>query len=408
MTPDERHLLVTTLFGGVVSDCTHWEGWEVDESADRVEVRALVWRRTLPSSCTTEGVILTIEVDLDEPLGDRPLVGCGSDDCLGFEFDSAFGSWGVDVAPTSAGVAVTNDGALWGFGSDGEMIWDHDPGAVDLLQGRLDVVVAYDGGTTSGYDPPTGERIWQVDGYFAAADDETVYVCSGEDAGVVSAIEPETGAERWQTNLPCGVVAAGEDVVTIVAIDPNVDGGHELSLVDPATGEVVLREKLDDGTDDGVNGFEGAVLVGDDVVVSGTQADFVVLDNEGNEVIREPGAIGTPIGQVEGLVIVASHDGVTAVDPANGEIVWESVDFNHESLAISEETLWALEASTGGVSRLDPRSGQPLWTTPVGITSGFGVASDGPIAYVATSTAVIALASATGEFVWWQQVPFES
>ena len=37
-TPDEQHLLVTTLYGGVASDCTRWEGWEVNETGERVEV----------------------------------------------------------------------------------------------------------------------------------------------------------------------------------------------------------------------------------------------------------------------------------------------------------------------------------------------------------------------------------
>jgi outer membrane protein assembly factor BamB len=407
MTPDERHLLVTTLFGGVASGCTRWEGWEVDESEERVDVRALVWRKSFPSGCTDEGVIETIEVDLNEPLGTRDLVGCGKDDCRSLEPESWFGSWEVDAVTSQAGVVVANAGVLWSFGNDGAVLWNHDPGTTELLKASFDDVVAYDGQTTKAYDPLSGAETWQADGFIAAVDEETVYVCRGGDADLLAAVDSETGTEQWQENLPCGYLVVRGDVITIVAVDREVDGGHELLLVDSSTGAVILREKLDDGIDDQVNGFEGVVLAGDRVVIAGHQADLVVLGGDAEELIRRPVGLGTPIGVVDDLVIIAGHDRVAAIDPTTGETAWESQTLSRDSLAVSDDSLWSLDALTGSVSRLDPETGDPLWTTAVGLTSGFDVAANLSTAYVATSLAMIALDSSTGEVKWWQHVRFE-
>jgi len=407
MTPDERHLLITTLFGGVASGCTRWEGWEVEESEERVDVRAVVWRKRFPSGCTDEGITETIEVDLNEPLGSRDLVGCGNDDCRSFESQSWVGSWELDAVTSQDGVVVANAGALWSFGSDGTVLWNHDPGTVGLLLAAFDAVVAYDGQATTAYDPLTGAEIWQADGFIAAADEQTVYVCRGDDADILAAVDSETGAERWQANLPCGYLVVHDDVITIVAVDREVDGGYELLLVDSSTGDVTLRKTLDDGTEDRVNGFEGVALAGERVVVAGQQADFVVLGSDAEELIRRPGGLGTPIGVVDDLVIVAGHDHVAAIDLTTGETVWESQEINRESLVVSEDTLWSLDAPKSSVSRLDPQTGDRLWTTPVGLTSGFDVAADSSTTYVATSLATIALDLSTGEVEWWQHLPFE-
>jgi len=407
MTPDERHLLITTLFGGVASGCTRWEGWEVEESEERVDVRALLWRKSFPSGCTDEGVTETIEVDLSEPLGSRDLAGCGSDDCGRIEPESWFGSWEVDAATSQDGVVVANAGALWSFGNDGAVMWTHDPGARQLLQATSDVVVAYDGQRTKAYDTSTGVEIWQADGFIVADDEGTVYVCRSEDAEVLAAVDIETGAERWQANRPCGYSAVRGDLITIVAIDRDVDGGHELLLVDTSTGDVILRKTLDDGIDDQVNGFEGVVLAGDQVVIAGQQADLVVLGSDAEELVRRPARLGTPIGVADDLVIVATHDRVAAINPTNGETAWESQALNRDSLAVSEDTLWSLHAQTGSVSRLDPETGNPMWTTPVGLSSGFDVAASPSTAYVATSLAIVALDTSTGEVKWWQHLPFE-
>ena len=51
---DGERLAVSTLFGGVASDCVRFQGWQVDERDDAVEVTALVWVRRFVASCTTK------------------------------------------------------------------------------------------------------------------------------------------------------------------------------------------------------------------------------------------------------------------------------------------------------------------------------------------------------------------
>ncbi|TGJ94877.1 hypothetical protein DLJ96_17750 [Actinotalea fermentans ATCC 43279 = JCM 9966 = DSM 3133] len=59
------------------STCTDADGIEVEEGARRVEVRAFV-QRTRGACSEDFGVRLTT-VELEEPLGDRTLVGCAGD-----------------------------------------------------------------------------------------------------------------------------------------------------------------------------------------------------------------------------------------------------------------------------------------------------------------------------------------
>ncbi|MGC2241288.1 MAG: PQQ-binding-like beta-propeller repeat protein, partial [Acidimicrobiia bacterium] len=215
MTPDQRHLLVTTLFGGVASGCTRWEGWEVDEAAQRVDIRARLWQKRFPSACTAEGLIKTIEVELGEPMGDRALVGCGSEVCLGLEPQTWVDPWALDVVTSPEGVMVADAGMLWSFGDDGTALWNHHSRIAQLIQTPFDVVVGYDGQTTTAYDPQTGARIWSANGFIAAADDQTVYVCSSDDSEILAAIDPGSGGERWQANLPCEFVVPHDDVIAI-------------------------------------------------------------------------------------------------------------------------------------------------------------------------------------------------
>ena len=39
---DGQTLVVSTFFGGVASDCTRFQGWEVDEREDAVEILSLI------------------------------------------------------------------------------------------------------------------------------------------------------------------------------------------------------------------------------------------------------------------------------------------------------------------------------------------------------------------------------
>ncbi len=360
-----------------------------------------------PGGCTDEGIIETIEIDLAEPLGDRDLVGCGADDCTSGDLSPWLGSREIDAVVTPSGVAVATAEGMQGIGTDGEVVWVME-GMSGQLLGTADVLVGYDGRDTTGYDSQTGAELWQVEGSMAAAGHGAVFLCRGDDAEIVVAFDVTTGVEQWSADVPCDLVVSADDVLTIVAGERTVDGGYELLLVDPLTGDLLLRRTFDDGVDDQVTGFEGAVVAGDRIVVAGRQADLVVLGLDGQELLRRPDGIGNPIGVVDGVVIVAAHDRVATVDPITGETIWSSQDLNRLSVAVSDDALWSLDASTGSVSRLDPHSGEPLWTAPIGVTNGIDVAANDTVAYVASTLAVLALDIASGELQWWQHLPYDN
>ena len=74
--PDGAALPLRAEFGG--SSCADLEGWEVEETASEVEVRAVV--RVEGGECTADLVIQWHTVRLSSPLGERRLVGCDPDD----------------------------------------------------------------------------------------------------------------------------------------------------------------------------------------------------------------------------------------------------------------------------------------------------------------------------------------
>ena len=403
-TPDEQHLLVTTLYGGVASDCTRWEGWEVNETDDRVEVYALLWRKRFPGGCTDEGIVQSIEVDLAAPLGDRELVGCGRNDCrIG---DAGLSGWfgHRDIAPVAQGVVLANATAAWTVTPDGLLRWDHTGRLSDLAVVAGDGLVAFDGSQTVAFDVTSRAERWRAEGYPVAIDDYAAYVCRED---VLTAVEVGTGAEVWAEDLPCEFMIPTGDIATIIGGDREVDGGYELVGVDLPTGYIFERRTFDDGVDDQVTGFEGAIAVEDRIVVAGGQADLVVLEMHGDELVRNPTGIGRPIGTASGLVILVSHEKLAAVDPISGEVMWSSFDHTRGSVEVAGGGLWVLDGDGGTISRFDPESGSLLWTATVGMTAGFAVAADDSTVFVATSLAVVALDAATGNSLWWHHIPYD-
>ncbi|MHA7132504.1 hypothetical protein [Oerskovia turbata] len=69
---DGATLAVGVYAGG--STCVDYDGVEVEEGAEAVEVRAYVWQTE--GACSEDFGVKVVEVELDEPLGDRSLVGC--------------------------------------------------------------------------------------------------------------------------------------------------------------------------------------------------------------------------------------------------------------------------------------------------------------------------------------------
>lgn len=80
--PTGTDLLVRAEFGG--SSCTRFVRWDVRETAQVVEIEAIV-ARSSARECTADLVLERATIGLDAPLGDRVLRGCqptgGVGDC---------------------------------------------------------------------------------------------------------------------------------------------------------------------------------------------------------------------------------------------------------------------------------------------------------------------------------------
>ena len=79
LSDDGLSFEVKTYFGG---RCDRFAGWDVIQTDDRVEITANLWIPNNPTDCTLALETRRLSVVLEEPLGDRPVVGCGTDRCL--------------------------------------------------------------------------------------------------------------------------------------------------------------------------------------------------------------------------------------------------------------------------------------------------------------------------------------
>ena len=407
-SPDGQHLLVSTLFGGVASGCARFEGWEVTESDDAVEINARLWRQRTPSGCTDEGVVELLQVDLDQPLGDRSLVGCGAEDCRATVIDGGHLFVGQVVAASNT-VGVADESGLGAYSATGELVAEvagANSGRV-LAIGNEAVVRNDRSGAAIAFDLSSGEEVWRTTGWIAAASGGVVYVCRGQDSDGLTAVDAATGEDLWMTDLVCESLVSHDDLLTIVGHDRNVDGGHRLVIVDATTGRPVSDEAFLDGYDDQVTGFEGAIAVGSNTVVTGIQANLVVLAEDGTELARQPLGLGYPMGEAEGVAILGAHDRAVGYDVAQLTEIWTLDVDAFSTISVAGGSVWLLDRANGTVSRLDPRTGQALWATPIGATSSFDVTGNTKTAYILTTQALIAVDNASGETFWFVNRPYD-
>lgn len=403
-TPDGQQLLVTSTFGGVASGCSRWEDWQVDTTAERVEVTALLWRKHRPSSCTDDAAARTLLVDLAGPLGDRALDGCERDDCRTEPFPGWLGGDPARVVLGEDGVVVSDGSGLRSFDPDGGVRWEMATSSGGELLATSGVVVTSDGSGASGWDAVSGERRWRTSGYPIAAGGGVVVTCTEDET--IRGLEAVSGVERWTAAVPCGPAAVSGTTVAVVAADPEVDGGHELVLLDLATGQVALRRDLDDGVDDRVAAFSGVLADDDRFVVSGTQADLVVLDTAGTELVRVPSVEGHPVGVADGVVVLASHNRVTGAATDDGTELWSLPTDPAMAWAVAGSAVLLLDGPTGALSHIDARTGQSTWTTPVGVSTTLAAAggTDGPL-YIKTVLALLVVNHDTGNILSWTHTP---
>lgn len=406
-SPDGQHLLVSALFGGVASGCARFEGWEVTELDDVVEINARLWQQHAPSECTDEGVVEVLQVDLDQPLGDRQLVGCGEDDCRTTVTSGGHVTVGQVVAGSNA-VAVADESGVDAYSASGELLAEvvgTSSGKV-LAIGNQALVRNDPSGSAVAVDLASGEAIWQTTGWVSAASGDVVYVCRGQDSDGLTAVDAATGEDLWTTDLPCESLVAHDDLLTVVGHDPNVDGGHRLVIVDATTGEPISDEALHDGYDDRVAGFEGAIAVGSNTIATGIQANLVVLSEDGTELARQPRGLGRPLGEAEGVAILGAHDRTVGYDLDQQAELWTLGGDAFSTISVAGGSVWLLDRSGGTVSRLDPRTGQALWATPIGVTSSFDTTTNNTTTYVVTTQALVAVDNASGEILWSEHRPY--
>lgn len=407
LSPDGEHLLVSTLFGGVASGCSRFEGWEVEESPDAVDIRARLWEQRAPSGCTDEGVVELLQIDLAQPLGDRPLIGCGAEDCRAMSTESGYVPSGRVVA-TGAGVAVADESGVDIHRPTGEVVVEiSEPTSGRMLAAGDQTVVRNDRrGAVIALDLSTGEESWRTTGWIEAATDEAVFVCRGQDADGLTAVDITTGNDLWTTDLVCSPMVAHGDLLTIIGYDRDVDGGHRLLVVDAATGSSIVDRAILDGVDDRVGGFDGAIAVGSATLTAGLQANLVVLAEDGTELVRQPRGLGHPMGAADGIAILGAHDRVIGYDVARAAERWRLDVDAYSAISVAEGSVWLLDRGAGTVSRLDPQTGEPLWTAPIGATSSFDVAAADGTAYILTTQALVAVDNASGQVRWVEHRPF--
>lgn len=400
VSPDERILHVTTIFGGVASGCNRWEGWEVAESDDRVTVAARMWRDPDVEICTDEGHQRDRYVQLERPLGDRDLVGCERDDCRHAALDHWLPGGTVDAA-SDVVVAGSPAGRFSLAPSDGTLRWHQvEPGG--RWQARPGLVLYNDGDqeTTSALDPHTGAESWSVAGMLLSGGDGLVLTCHGQAPGerwVTEAYELATGASRWSVESGCGrAVPIDGDLLAVMesAADRHAT---EVAVVDPADGSE--RWRVDVGRDGG-----GGIAYAEERLFVGSSEGMAALDAHDGAITKLDLDAGLPLGASNGTVLVTTHDELVALDTGQGTVLWSKRfdGLGYElPVIVDDGAVFFTDGAAGTIERRAPHDGSMIWQADVGRSSHIDVAVHDDVVYAATSTAAIALDLDTGERHWW-------
>lgn len=404
-TPDGQTLLLRTHFGGVASNCARFEGFTVEQTETEVHVVANVWRDRFADFCTDDGATEALVLELDAPLGDRALTGCGQPDCFQsseidpYQIANAFALDNNDVAVVYRSQTVIVDGESGDLQSTTPHQLDN-----PILAGGI-VVGGTQTGTTA-VDRVTGDILWTNSSYPVVAEDDLVLACGEEEAGLI-ALNATTGDRLWAVaNVPCGYLALLDNTIVSVGYDPKVDGGSLIGVVNRETGEIIEQRPLDDGINDQVDGFAGLTAVGGHLaLVAGFQSDTVLLDATGTELGRTNERLGRPLVSLQGVAMIDTNNSLGAYDVDTEAWLWQDDSLRASSVSADETHLVA--ASGGEVSLLDPRTGEPLWTTSVGTASSVNTSLTDTRAIAVTELGVASLDRGTGELLWWTTIPID-
>ena len=404
VSPDERIMHVTTSFGGVASDCNRWDRWEVAELDDRVVIAARLWQDPDAVVCTDEGHQRDRYIQLDEPLGDRELIGCQHDDCRTGPLDHSAPGGAVDAADGVL-VAWSPAGRFSLDPSDGAVRWqDAGPGA-GAWSAAHGMVLRHDGmETTSGLDPADGTEVWSVTGTLLDAVDDLALTCRSEEDGgrtrrFTEAHELDSGATRWSVEIGCGHTVGTDGGLVVVAGWRGEGGASEVAALDQADGTERWRTELRSG------GFDLAVAEGR-VLVGGGDG-ILAVDLSDGSVTQLDVAARSPFGAADGTVFATGVGEVVAFGAGDGSVRWTEPFGELESgppTVVSGGAVFVTDGAAGVIERRDPKDGEVLWRAEVGRSGRIGVAVHADAAYVATSVAVVALDLDTGEQHWWAPI----
>lgn len=383
ISPDGRTLLVSTGFGG----CEEYRGTDIDEGADEVLVRVRLAEPLGVAECTDELHVRQVHVTLDEPLGERVLVGCGGAPaaCADLTRNTA----GLGVQAPFAPAALAGGAAIIGTGLEGVIIGvDGATGAArwsrtvrdvagDVALGELvaagDLVLVEDQlGRLYALDGATGRGRWQrlavseVPGSprgTVVVGDVVITVGPGD---TVTAVGLGDGVERWSARPEGDAVfalAVGGDVALVLSGRlrvPGDPGAAVLTALDPATGathwtyraaggptELAVAAStavvqvwggmygvtLEDGTERWrrvpFDHFSAALYADDDVVLVGAPGEPLArLDLESGAIgarFADEGRLRDSVAVADGLLFEATPDGrVVTRDAATGARRWQA------------------------------------------------------------------------------------
>jgi outer membrane protein assembly factor BamB len=403
-TPDRQLLELTTRGGG----CSEFAGWVSETNDDRVRVEAR-WEHAEADDCPAVLRTDTLVLDLDEPLGDRDLVGCRHDDCLAPPDEGdEHPAFAASIEAVGPGAVVSSVEDVWSVEPDGQVAWRVPLGG-GWIRAVGDLVVRYDhNDRIEALSPGSGEVVWQQhDVTLAGVAGDTLVVCSREQVGqagererFLGGLDATDGDWRWRLDgQSCTTDGVGGDDAAFARVE--FDGeGTWLEVYDTATGEERHRIRVAEP--------EAAIgpptwLGGGRVVLGQQHPDrFWVVDLAGGEIDELAAAGGRIEGVVDGVVVVEGETQTFGIDVEADAVLWAVPRTRAgERIVVGDGALVVFDGDAGSITLLDPQRGDVRWDAEVGSTGGMNVVAVNDRLLATTSTTLFAFDLSSGEPAGW-------
>lgn len=368
--PEGENLLIQTT----PSRCEESEEVRVTEVDGSVDIRVAITRLPNEDPCVQGATSNHHRVTIEQPLGDRDLLGCGREDCR----STVSRNPSIDVGSLEAAsnaVGVLDLTGLRGYDSTGLLVSETSPaGERTKLVALDDSTAVYTDNESNAIaiDLLTGEELWRSDSEVIDANDDRVYLCGTEEGQGLRALDSDTGTIIWETSNSCRLISSNEDLLTVVDLSPlETVGGAVVLSIDATSGELVTVEPISADLQRLLN----------EQILEGAADDVAVFT-------RYNTAVGYDLGTQTELPRIE-------IDPDNIR-----ADFDRSTVSVEGDAIWLLDRQGATISKVDPETGGTLWTTPIPLTSEFDAAVAGDTTYILTFQALIALDNETGEILW--------